>query len=230
MIQNWLSQIAQVIGDNVWIAPVLAIVAGILTSLTPCSLSMVPLIISYVSGLEERETKRAFKYSVLFAIGMALTFVSLSVVAMLAGKLIGNTSRTWYIILGVLMILMALQTWGIYNFIPSKKLMMKDKKRGSIGAFLAGIVGGFFSSPCSTPVLVALLGILSGTGNILWGIFLMLMYSLGHSFLIILSGTSVGYVKKMKNSETYSKIGNVLNNILGFLVLLIGFYMFWNAF
>ncbi|MDO5017881.1 MAG: cytochrome c biogenesis protein CcdA [Lagierella massiliensis] len=230
MINSWLSQIASIIGENVWIAPILALIAGILTSLTPCSLSMVPLIISYVSGVEEKDTKRAFKYSVLFAVGMALTFVSMSVLAIFAGMLIGSTSKIWYVILGILMILMALQTWGIYNFIPSKKLMMKDKKRGAIGAFIAGIVGGFFSSPCSTPVLVALLGILSGTGNLTWGIFLMLMYSLGHSFLIIVSGTSVSYVKKMKNSKTYSKFGKILNNVLGLLVLLIGFYMFWNAF
>ncbi|WP_300410078.1 cytochrome c biogenesis CcdA family protein [Lagierella sp.] len=230
MINSWLSQLALIIGDNPWIAPVLSLIAGALTSLTPCSLSTIPLIISYVSGLEERDSKRAFKYSVIFAIGMAITFVGLSIIAVFAGMLIGTTSRLWYIILGVLMILMALQTWGIYEIIPSRRLMLKDHKRGSIGAFIAGVVGGFFSSPCSTPVLVALLGILSRTGNILWGIFLMLMYSIGHSFLVILSGTSVGYVKRMKNSRTYSRVGKVLNTFLGFLVLLIGFYMFWNAF
>ncbi len=230
MINSWLNQLAVMIGSNPWVAPVLSLIAGALTSLTPCSLSTIPLIISYVSGLEEHDTKRAFKYSVIFSIGMAITFVGLSIIAVFAGMLIGTTSRLWYIILGTLMILMALQTWGIYEIIPSRRLMLKDHKRGSVGAFIAGIVGGFFSSPCSTPVLVALLGILSRTGNILWGIFLMIMYSIGHSFLVILSGTSVGYVKRMKSSTTYAKVGKVLNTILGILVLLIGLYMFWNAF
>lgn len=45
MINDWLNQIARVIGDNMWLAPILALVAGILTSFTPCSLSSIPLII-----------------------------------------------------------------------------------------------------------------------------------------------------------------------------------------
>ena len=54
MIDGWLSQLAEIIGNNVWIAPILALLAGILTSITPCSLSNVPLIIGYVGGVGER--------------------------------------------------------------------------------------------------------------------------------------------------------------------------------
>lgn len=230
MIDNLLNQIADVIGKNMWLAPVLALAAGILTSFTPCSLSSVPLIIGYVGGTGEKNTKKAFLYSFTFALGTAITFVTLGIIATSAGKLMGTTSSVWYIILGVLMVLMSLQTWGIFNFIPSVNLISKSKKRGFVGAFLAGIFGGIFSSPCSTPVLIALLAVIAGNGNMLWGILLMILYSIGHSTLVIAAGTSIGFVQKINSSEKYQKAGTILKIIMGSVILLIGLYMFWLAF
>lgn len=230
MINAWLSQIAEVIGNNMRLAPLLALLAGILTSFTPCSLSGVPLIIGYVGGVGEKNTKKAFAYSAVFSLGTAVTFVTLGIIAASAGKLMGTSSPVWYIILGVLMVLMALQTWEVFNFIPSINLISKSQKRGFIGAFLAGILGGIFSSPCATPVLIALLAIVAGKGNLIWGILLMLLYSIGHSALVMAAGTSVGFVQKINSSERYKKTAVVLKIIMGTAILLIGFYMFWLAF
>lgn len=91
-----------------------------------------------------KEYQKAFAYSAVFSLGTAVTFVMLGVIATSAGKLIGTSSSVWYIILGVLMVLMALQTWEVFNFIPSVNLISKSKKRGFIGAFLAGVLGGIF--------------------------------------------------------------------------------------
>lgn len=230
MINDWLSQIAELISQNMWFAPILALLAGILTSVTPCSLSSVPLIIGYVGGVGEKNTKKAFAYSAVFSLGTAVTFVALGIIATSAGKLMGTSSAVWYIILGVLMVLMALQTWEIFNFIPSVNLLSKSKKRGFIGAFIAGFLGGIFSSPCSTPVLIALLAIVAGKGNLLWGILLMLLYSIGHSTLVMIAGTSIGFVQKINSSEKYKTASTLLKILMGTVILLIGLYMFWLAF
>ncbi len=230
MIDNWLTQISQIIAQNAWLAPLLALVAGVLTSMTPCSLSSVPLIIGYVGGTSVPNTKKAFAYSIVFSAGTAITFVILGIIATSAGTLIGRSSSTWYIVLGILMVLMTLQTWEIFNFLPATNLLSKNKKRGFIGAFLAGILGGIFSSPCSTPVLIALLAILSGKGNLIWGILLMLLYSLGHSTLVIVAGTSFGFVQKINENKRYQTTAKVLKIMMGTAILLIGFYMFWLAF
>ncbi len=230
MIDIWLSRIAEIIGVNLWIAPLLALLAGVLTSVTPCSLSSVPLIIGYVGGVGERNTKKAFAYSAVFSLGTAGTFVALGIIATSAGKLMGTSSPVWYMLLGVLMVLMALQTWEIFNFIPSVNLLSRSKKRGFVGAFLAGILGGVFSSPCSTPVLIALLAIVAREGNLLWGILLMLLYSIGHSALVMVAGTSVGFVQKINSSEKYNKVATIMKTAMGTAILLIGLYMFWLAF
>lgn len=230
MIDVWLSQLASAISTNIWLAPLLALLAGVLTSMTPCALSSIPLIVGYVGGVGEKNTKKAFAYSAIFSAGTAVTFVALGIIATSAGRLMGTSSPVWYMILGVLMLLMALQTWEVFNFIPSINLTGKSKKRGFIGAFAAGVLGGIFSSPCSTPVLIALLAIVAGNGSLAWGILLMLLYSIGHSTLVMIAGTSVGFVQRISNNDKYAKAGKILKVVMGAAILLIGLYMFYLAF
>ena len=98
-----LESLSELIVKSGWLAPLLALIAGVLTSFTPCSLSSIPLVIGYVGGTGRRDTKRAFWLSVTFAAGAAVTFTTLGVIASLAGKLMGTSASWWYIILGVLM-------------------------------------------------------------------------------------------------------------------------------
>ena len=230
MINQWLETLSTLIKENLWLAPVLAIFAGVLTAFTPCSLSTIPLVVAYVGGTSDNDARKSFRLSGVFALGMAVTFTVLGVIASLAGKLIGRAASWWYIILGVLMVLMALQTWEVFNFIPSTFLISKNKKKGYIGSLLAGILGGIFSSPCATPVLIALLALVASQGKLLWGILLLLLYSAGHSILVLIAGTSMGFVKKITTSEKYGKASKVIKIILGTLILLLAFYMFYLGF
>ena len=230
MIDNILQNLSTLITTSTWLAPLLAFVAGVLTSFTPCALSSVPLIVGFVGGSREKSTKTAFRLSLTFALGSAITFTLLGVIATLAGNLIGTQATWWYIVLGILMMLMALQTFGIYEIIPSSYLVSKNKKRGYFGALFAGILGGVFSSPCSTPVLIALLAVVAGKGSIAWGILLLLLYSIGHGILAVICGTSVGFVQRLSQNEKYGKLSSALKVVMGIAIMLIGFYMFYLAF
>lgn len=225
-----LEGLSKINSESSWLAPILALFAGVLTSFTPCSLSGIPLVIGYVGGTGQRSTKKAFWLSVTFTLGVAVTFTTLGASASIAGRLIGTSASWWYIILGILMLLMALQTWGIYEIIPSSYLLSKNTRRGYLGAFIAGVLGGVFASPCSTPVLIALLAIVAGKGSVLWGILLLLLYSIGHGILAIVAGTSIGFVQKLSSSEKYGKASTILKIVMGALILLIGFYMFYLGF
>lgn len=225
-----LERLSELIASSGWLAPLIALVAGMLTSVTPCALSSIPLVISYVGGTSQRDAKKAAFLSITFALGSAVTFTVFGVVASFAGHLIGVSASWWYLMLGTLMLLMALQTWEIFEFIPSSYLISKNAKKGFVGAFIAGIFGGIFSSPCSTPVLIALLALVAGRGSILWGILLLLLYSIGHGILAVIAGTSIGFVQKLSANEKYGKASKVLKYLMGTLILLIGFYMFYLGF
>ncbi|NLH01724.1 MAG: cytochrome c biogenesis protein CcdA, partial [Clostridiales bacterium] len=102
-----LEHISELIARNAWLSPLMALFAGVLASFTPCSLSTVPLVIGYVGGTGQTDTKKAFRLSLVFVLGSAATFTVLGFIASTAGKLIGTSSSWWYFFLGVLMILMA---------------------------------------------------------------------------------------------------------------------------
>lgn len=229
MIDAWLEQIGQLIGQNLWLAPLLALLAGVLTSFTPCALSSIPLVIAYVGGTVV-EPKKAAKLSLVFALGSAVTFTALGVVAASIGYLIGVGAKWWYLVLGALMVLMALQTWGVVNLIPSTYLTGRTKRRGYLGALLTGMLGGLFSSPCATPALVALLAVAASSGSLLRGTMLLLLYGVGHGALAVLAGSSIGAVNKLTQSERYGALSRVLKTGMGVLILLIGLYLFYLGF
>lgn len=223
-----LEIITGIIANQGITVPIFAFLAGVLTSLTPCSLSCVPLVIGFVGGV--KDTKKAFWLSLTFALGTAITFTTLGAVASIAGSLIGTQNKLWYLFLGTIMVLMSLQIMEIYQIIPSSFLISKNKKTGYIGAFFAGILSGIFSSPCSTPVLIALLAIVARDGYLVYGILLLLFYSLGHGILTVVAGTSVGFVQKISASEKYEKFNLFYKITMGVIILLIGFYMFYLGF
>lgn len=229
MIDQLLAAAGNGMQEMPWIAPLLALLAGILTSLTPCSLSSIPLVIGVVGGTGA-EPKRAFRLSLVFAAGAALTFTVLGTAAALAGNLIGMTAKWWYLLLGILMVLMALQTWELFSFIPSTWLVSKNRWKGYPGALAAGILGGLFSSPCATPALVALLAVVANSGNIAWGALLMLLYGVGNGALSVAAGTSVGLTRRIASSGKYGKFSFALKITLGFGILLLGLYMFYLGF
>ncbi len=225
-----LESLSSLLGESFWLAPVIALLAGVLASLMPCCLSTLPLIIAFVGGASEKSTKKAFQLALLYVSGMAVTFTALGTAASLFGEFFGQGAKWWYLVLGVLMVLMTLQTWGILNIIPSTYLTSKNKKTGAVGAFLAGLLGGLFSTPCSTPVLIALLALVASKGNVAWGIMLLLLYSIGHGALALVFGTSVGFVRKLSQSEKFSKVSKALNIVMGAMILLLAFYMFYLGF
>ena len=65
---------------------------------------------------------------------------------------------------------------------------------------------------------------------LLWGILLLLVYSVGHSFLVLIAGTSVGFVHKISASSSYGALSKILRILMGTMILLIALYMFYLGF
>lgn len=225
-----LDTISDLITRNIWLAPAMAFLGGLLTAFTPCSLSSVPLVIGYVGGYAGQDARKAFRYSLVFCAGMTVTFTALGLAASLLGRLMQISGSWWYLVLGVLMILMALQTWEILHLIPQSSLMNRNNRRGYLGAALAGLLGGLFASPCATPVLVALLAVVARDGRIAWGIILLLLYSAGHSVLLMIAGTSVGFVRQLSRSDKYGAASRVLKGVMGGVILALGLYLLYLGF
>lgn len=231
-MNEWLETMGRASTASIWLGPLIAFGAGVLTSLLPCSLSGIPLVIGYVSGATGKDhgRRRALKLSLTFAAGLTLAFTALGLLAATAGLLMGGFTRWWYLALGVLMLLMALQTWELFVFIKPSHLVARSGRQGYWGALAAGGLAGLFSSPCSTPVLIALLAMVAGQGQLPRGILLLLLYAAGHSLLSVLAGTSTAFVKALTRNPAYGRLSLALKILLGSLILLMGFYFLYLAF
>ncbi|MCX8074184.1 MAG: sulfite exporter TauE/SafE family protein [Clostridia bacterium] len=228
-MESLFEQFGILLTQNVWISILVALLAGIVSSFTPCSLSSIPLIIGYVGGYNESDKRKPFIYSLIFSLGLAVMFTILGVLSVTIGRLFIGIGAVWYTILGLILLMVALQMLGIIN-IGSNVCNVHKKKNGVIGAFLLGIIGGVFSSPCSTPVLIAILTFVAEKGNILLGGSLLLVYSIGHSILVIIAGTSVGITQSIVSSDKTNKIAVIMKYIFAVLVLWLALYMLYLGF
>ena len=228
MLDSLLTSLSESIAASGWLSTIIALAAGLITSITPCALSQVPLVLGYVG--KEASPGKAFRLSLVYALGTAVTFTAFGIAAALLGTLIGNAGRWWYLVLGILMVLMALQMWGIINVIPSTYLAAMNRRRGYIGALAAGVLGGIFSSPCSTPVIIALLSVIAAEGTLMKGALLMLLYALGSSSLALILGFSPALIRKLGRSGKMHAVSSVLNAILGIAILALGLYMLYLGF
>lgn len=124
------------------------------------------------------------------------------------------------------MIFVSLQITGIIKF-KNDVCKVPKKREGVFGALFLGIIGGVLSSPCSTPVLIAILAIVAEKGNVFLGGLLLFVYSIGHTLLIIIAGTSFGITQISSKLNDKNKYLLVLKYILAFFILLLGLYMIY---
>jgi cytochrome c-type biogenesis protein len=230
MIESWLKVLTELLTQNLWLGPLVAFGAGILASFTPCCISSLPLIIGYCGGYSENK-KKAFFYSLLYALGATIVFTIIGIIAAFVGHLFLGIQMYWYIFLGLLMLVMALQSWGIIHIFKHKcGHEHVGKKKGALGALLIGMLSSVFASPCSTPVLIAIVAIVSTGQSIAMGAIMLLTYSLGHSILAIAAGTSVGWVQELSKNPKFEKAGKIINIIMGVLLFAFALYLFYVAF
>ncbi len=217
-----LTVLERMMEEHLWAAPFFSILAGVVTSFTPCSLASVPMLLACVEGARE-DRKRVVGLSLSMALGMAVTFGIFGSAASAIGHRMHEAGHWWTLLMGILMILMALQIFDLIHLIPHVHLSGKMTGRGYAGAFLTGALSGLFASHCAVPVMVALLALVAEMGrSTWWGVLLMLLYAAGHSILLILSGVGYHTVERMSASARYARWGNILRNSLGVLVLLVG--------
>ena len=215
------------IETNPWLAIVAVFVGGLLTASNPCVLAMIPLMMSFVVGRKEEGlgTLRAFLYSGLFVMGLAITFTALGMIAALAGKMYGDVSGVWNWVIAAVCLVMGLHLMGVLNFTIPMPIKVQPKVQGPVGAFILGLLFGVVSAPCAAPILVVLLTYLAGSGaSVAYGGFLLLVYALGHSLLILIAGTSMGLAKKLLESKRATRATDILRRAAGFVIILVGAY------
>lgn len=224
-MESMLSNIQHIIQNQHGLAFIAVFMGGIISAASPCVLAAVPLIIGYVGGYSEGSKKKAALYSLVFILGLSITFTVLGIAASAMGQFLGFMGRWLYLGFSAIAVLMGLQLIGIISIpLPFQKTK-EVRTKGLIGSFLLGLLTGTVSSPCATPVLAVILAYVSTEGDMLYGGSLLFVYAIGHCALIFIAGLSVGLTESIVSSKGIRNFSLYARRFSGALLILAGIYL-----
>ncbi len=183
-----------------------AILAGLLSFLSPCILPLVPAYLCYLTGLEmsalsgeggsppSDATRRAVTRSLAFVLGFATVFIGLGAGASVFGRFLAQWFDWLAIAAGLLIAIMGLHFLGLFRIsllFREARFQTSGRPAGFLGAYAVGLAFAFGWTPCVGPVLASIL-IIAGAQDTAWnGVLLLGAYALGIGFPFVLAAAFV---------------------------------------
>jgi cytochrome c-type biogenesis protein len=219
-----------------------ALVAGILSFVSPCVLPLVPGYLSFISGvslesahsgeaLPEGTSRRVFLSSIAFVLGFSTVFVALGASASTIGGLINEKAAILTKIAGVLVILFGLHTMGVLRIkwlYRQAQIDVQRKPAGPLGAFLVGLAFAFGWTPCIGPILGSILALAAQEGTVRHGTVLLSVYSLGLGVPFL--ATSLAAHRFFAAFKRVRKYYHLIEIVAGLLMVIIGLLIVTNKF
>lgn len=217
--QQWFNQ--QDTANPAVLLP-LAFIGGVLASVSPCILALLPVNLSYIGTLKIKSRWDAFLKAGSFVLG-AVTILSLfGLVSSFAGAVMVEYRGYINVVVGLIMAVMGLWLVGVIK-LPLPQMDMQIPLAGPYGV---GLTFALVSSPCASPVLFAVLAAAAATGSQVLGTLTMVSYALGYTILIFLASLFTGLAKQsnqlLKHSEGIIRFGSVALMMTGAYYLFMG--------
>jgi cytochrome c-type biogenesis protein len=167
---------------------------GLLTSLGPCSLSLLPVTLAYLAGFGgERDASLPWQRSLSFTAGIVLSLVLLGLASGLMGRLYGSLPLQIPLLVAVVAVVMGLNLLGLLR-IPLPAGPDPERWRRLVppplGPLAAGLAFGLAATPCTTPVLAVLLTWMAQSGRPLVGMAMLTSFGAGQVMPLLLAGTA----------------------------------------
>ena len=214
-----------------------AVLAGLISFISPCVLPIVPGYLSFISGVNMAELKdgerpaglarRVGITSLAFVLGFSTVFVALGAAATMVGYYLQQYKRELGMVGGVVIVLLGLHTAGVLPIkwlLYEKKADIKTKPLGLLGAYVVGLAFAFGWTPCIGPILGAILLYASQQETVTQGVLLLSAYSAGLGVPFLLAALAVnrffaasGAVKR--HMKTVEVVSGVLLVAVGLLLV-----------
>ena len=219
-------------GLGVWALMFAASLAGgVIASISPCSLAMLPLIVGYVGGYSKETPLRTFVQLCFFIFGTAIVFSIIGIICAVTGSVFASTMGGYFtLIMASLLLVMGLKLTDILDFdMPVIIKSMPSNSTNSLFLYpvLLGIAFALAGTPCSTPILAGIMAF-AAMGKNLWAAVIMLfLFALGQGLILIVAGLFTSGVKNLKKFAGFSEI---LLKVSGVLLILVALYLYYKTF
>lgn len=204
----------------------LTFLEGLASFISPCLLPMLPIYISYFMGEEEKSKKKAIINSIGFVLGFTIVFLILSIFASTLGHFISSYTKYIKIAFGIIIIILGFNYMEIIKlkFLnKTKGIQMKNKNLNFFKAMLFGILFSISWTPCIGTFLSSALLLIAKEQELVKGIILMLLYSIGLGIPFIISAVLIEKLKEVFDfiKKNYKKV----KIISGLILIGMGIYM-----
>lgn len=200
---------------------------GLLTSLGPCSLSLLPVTLAYLAGFgaavaDGGRRPSPWQRSLSFAAGIVGSLVLLGLVSGLLGRIYGQIPGLIPTIVAVLALLMGFNLLGVLKIpLPAgpDPEIWRRKVPAPLAPLAAGLAFGLAATPCTTPVLAVLLGWMAQNGKPLVGMVLLTSFGAGQVLPLLLAGTAAA---SLPNLLSLRRLGQWVPPISGVVLVVTG--------
>jgi cytochrome c-type biogenesis protein len=196
----------------------IAILAGLISFVSPCVLPLVPGYVAFAAGFS-KSRGRIFLGSILFVFGFSTLFISYGALFGQLGAQISSNEEVITRVLGLLTIVMGVIFLGVFPLMPTVKPRISTQG-GLIGAPLLGFLFGVGWTPCIGPALASVQALAFQESSALRGAVLSLGYCIGLGLPFIASGLFLDKSEKLR--KVLVKSGGKISTIGGVLLIIIG--------
>jgi len=188
-------------------------------------LPIIPLTIAVIGAKNVESRMKGFSLSLVYVLGIALTYSTLGVIFASSGTLLGSQfqSKPFLIAMVLVFTLLAFGLFGAYNLqlpAPIRNKLMAKQGKGWFGVLFMGLIAGLVASPCAGPIIAGILVFIAKSGNIMLGFSLMFTFSMGLGLLFLIVGTFSGEIKKLPTGPWMTAV----ENGLGVALMAVAFY------
>jgi cytochrome c-type biogenesis protein len=189
--QRWFEQQN---GSNPQVLLPLAFVGGLIASVSPCILGLLPINLSYIGTLELKSRRDAFFKAGWFVLGAVTVLSLMGLFAGLAAAIFVEFRGYVNLLVGMIIIFMGGSFAGWWPM-PLPRSTIELPIPGSYGV---GVTFALISSPCASPVLFAVLTAAAASGSQLISVLAMVSYAIGYTAIIFLASLFTGLVKQSR--------------------------------
>ena len=217
-------------------AMLVALVAGVLSFLSPCVLPIVPPYLAYMGGISMGEMKdgsqrhRVILPAVFFVLGLSTIFLLLGFTASAFGSFVMENQLLLARISGVVIILFGLHFLGVFRIalLHKEARFQVERPLGMWGAYVMGLAFAFGWTPCIGPQLGAILSLAMQEGSMERGTILLGTYALGLGLPFLLAAIFIE--KSMHLMGKLKRHMKLIERLMGGLLILVGVMLLTGVF
>ena len=211
-----------------WTSCGLLYVAGLLTSFSPCAISLLPLTLAYLGAADDSaktDSRRVLAKSISYAAGLATTFAAFGLASAFLGQLFGSFATNTLgnfpaFIMATVSLVMGLNLLDIIEFsFPSvaedgSMQSFANKLPETAQAFVLGSTSTLIASPCSSPILTSLLAFVASSGRPSLGALFLFVFSLGYATPVVAAAGASGFANSLDSSKGVAWVNIILGSVL----------------